>query len=140
MRKIQKLHAYIEQHRYAPFAWGVNDCCTFAADWVRELTGQDTMAALRASTARQASRSIAALGGLDAAVKTQLQACGIQYVQHEFVGLPGSLILFKTTRASKYSSHSIGICLGAVIAAPSIEGLAFMRLQAHRVVCALELI
>ena len=123
-----------------PFAWGVNDCCTFAAGWVRELTGQDTMANLRASTARQASRSIAALGGLELAVKTQLEACGVQYVQRQFVGLPGSLILFKTTRASKYSSHSIGVCLGAVLAAQSIQGLAFMRLESHRVLCALELI
>ena len=123
-----------------PFAWGVNDCCTFAAGWVRELTGQDTMANLLASTARQASRSIAALGGLEVAVKTQLEACGVKYVQHQFVGLPGSLILFKTTRASKYSSHSIGVCLGAVLAAQSIEGLAFMRLESHRVLCSLELI
>ncbi len=45
----------------APFAWGVNDCCTFAADAVVVMTAVDPMADLRGlTTVRQALRVLRA--------------------------------------------------------------------------------
>ena len=35
------LAQFIEQRREQPFAWAVNDCCIFAADWVAVCTGTD---------------------------------------------------------------------------------------------------
>ena len=51
------LAAYIEQRRDLPHQWGSNDCCTFAADAVRAMTGSDPMADLRGiKTAKAAAR------------------------------------------------------------------------------------
>lgn len=55
--------------RRRAFAWGVHDCCTFAADCVHALTGRDALLELPAWRTRdEAQALIAALGGLRQAV------------------------------------------------------------------------
>lgn len=58
--------AYAARWAGLPWEWGAQDCCTFAADWVREQTGRDPMADLRGryGSAGEADRLIAAAGGL----------------------------------------------------------------------------
>lgn len=41
------LPAFIDRKRQERFAWGSNDCCLFAADWIQEATGVDPAAELR---------------------------------------------------------------------------------------------
>lgn len=41
------LHDFLMQRAEAPFAWGVNDCCLFAADAVMAMTGVDPAAEFR---------------------------------------------------------------------------------------------
>jgi hypothetical protein len=41
------LATYLARAARLPFRWGESDCATFVADWVREATGRDGMAALR---------------------------------------------------------------------------------------------
>ena len=67
----ERLDAYVRQHERTPFAWGVHDCCTFGADWVREITGVDPMAAWRDQyrTPTAAARLIEQAGGLEAMVQ-----------------------------------------------------------------------
>ena len=52
--------------RAQPFAWGIHDCCTFAADAVQAITGQDPApAGLRAHrTEKQALRALRRHGGV----------------------------------------------------------------------------
>lgn len=52
------------QHR--AFEWGAHDCCLWAADAVRALTGLDHAAGLRGSyaTTAEAARRLAAVGGV----------------------------------------------------------------------------
>ena len=38
---------FIDERRTMPFAWSTNDCCIFAADWIRLCTGQDFAQAMR---------------------------------------------------------------------------------------------
>ena len=38
---------YLDRRKDERFQWGVMDCCTFACDWVEEITGVDPMAELR---------------------------------------------------------------------------------------------
>ncbi len=59
----QRLHAFIESRRSAPFAWGTHDCCIFAADWVLALTGKDIAADFRGKYHDEAS-CIALLKGM----------------------------------------------------------------------------
>lgn len=52
-----RLAAYVESRESIPFNWGHQDCCTFAAGAVREMTGADPMESLRGyRTAEQAGR------------------------------------------------------------------------------------
>ncbi|WP_399696614.1 DUF6950 family protein [Xenophilus sp.] len=61
----QRLAAFVAERRAMPFEWGRNDCCLFAADAVRAMTGDDHAIGLRVHTsAQEAARLVLARGGL----------------------------------------------------------------------------
>lgn len=61
----ERLFAHFEARRYAPFAWGSNDCCLFAADGILAQTGTDIAVAWRGyTTDREALRLIQDIGGM----------------------------------------------------------------------------
>lgn len=62
----QRYAALIAQRMAAPFAWGTNDCCTFAGDVVFAITGADPLQPeLRGHrTEREALRSLADMGDI----------------------------------------------------------------------------
>lgn len=64
-----RLIALIEQRKRAPFEWGVNDCCLWAADAVLAQTGRDPAQDLRGTytTARGARAALRLAGGLEGA-------------------------------------------------------------------------
>lgn len=66
----------IDRARAATFAWGVHDCCLWAADVVKALTGVDHAADLRGTYSDEAGARarIEALGGLEAFVGSRLGA------------------------------------------------------------------
>jgi hypothetical protein len=41
------LHEFLVDRARMPFAWGGNDCCTFPADAIKAMTGEDIAAAFR---------------------------------------------------------------------------------------------
>lgn len=60
-----RLGELLEQRREMPFAFGVNDCCTFPADCVLAVTGVDPGVGFRDHTdAAGAARRLAELGGV----------------------------------------------------------------------------
>lgn len=60
-----RLEAFARVRQSMPFAWGTNDCATFAADCVEALTGQRMLPKMRNySTARDALVLIEGAGGL----------------------------------------------------------------------------
>jgi hypothetical protein len=64
---------YITEHLGKPFAWGENDCVGFAVGWLEHATGRDYLSQYRPwSTALQAARKVADLGGLDALFDAEL--------------------------------------------------------------------
>ena len=65
----RRLIRLIESRTDAPFAWGRIDCCLWAADAVRAMTGVDHAHDLRATytTARGARSALRLIGGLDGA-------------------------------------------------------------------------
>lgn len=66
MSRIESLTTFIESHKDKPFSWGETDCCMFAADWVKELTGRDYAASFRGKYSDEAGakRELVKAGGL----------------------------------------------------------------------------
>lgn len=63
----ERLDALMAERRDAPFAWGRNDCCLFAADAVLAVSGIDVADQLRGryDTAAQAAELLEDLGGVE---------------------------------------------------------------------------
>lgn len=68
------LEAWVRVCRDRPFAWGVNDCCTFAMGAVAAVTGADLLGEWlgRYASEREALRLIAHGGGLEALVDARI--------------------------------------------------------------------
>lgn len=62
----ERLDAELQRKALCPFAWGVNDCCLFACDLVRAMTGRDYAAAFRGrySTPIGAARALRDVAGV----------------------------------------------------------------------------
>lgn len=119
------LHQFIATRRAMPFAWGTNDCATFAADWVAILTGVDHAAGLRGvySTALGAARILDASGGLEGiAARTGFKEVGPAYAQR------GDLVIFDDE-----NGPTLGVCDGKHSAFAHADGVAFrMTLECRR--------
>ncbi len=61
-----RLHELVLERHDQPFAWGIRDCCLWAADAVHAVTGRDLASDLRGSywSARQAVRVVRNAGGM----------------------------------------------------------------------------
>lgn len=109
-----RLEAFLRDRRALPFAWGSNDCCTFAADCVQVITGSDCAATLRGhTTAKQAYRSLQRNGGVigiaTAALGKPISAAFAQI---------GDVVLSKAGKRDM-----LAICNGVTALAPSATGL-----------------
>jgi len=108
------LDTYIDERRGAPFEWGVNDCCSFAADWVQIATGVDPMAELRGLTsALAAHRALERMGGMLAVVE---QFCG-PHIPGPFAQV-GDLAMVTLPSGHK----AMAVCIGPWLTAPSAHG------------------
>ena len=68
------LAALMSERSSAPFAWGANDCCLFAADCVKAVTGRDPAHGLRGQyrSANGATRILARFGGVRGVAASRL--------------------------------------------------------------------
>lgn len=69
-----RLHSLILDRHDKPFAWGIRDCCMWAADAVYAVTQRDLAHDIRGCywSARQAIRFVQARGGMYAMVTTRM--------------------------------------------------------------------
>ena len=51
----RELHQFLLERTHAPFTWGANDCCFFAADAIKSFTGTDLAADFRGKYNDEAS-------------------------------------------------------------------------------------
>ena len=111
------LAQFIEQRREQPFAWAVNDCCIFAADWVAVCTGTDHAQPWRGrySSGLGAVRVLNEAGGVEALV----DALGLQRVTPQQAGR-GDIVAQEAGRGI-----TLGICLGVTTAFVAKTGLVF---------------
>lgn len=77
--QVSGLAAFLRAGGARPFAWGVQDCCLWAADWVLAATGRDPAAGWRGRylTALGAARLVTRRGGFEAHVAACLADVGL---------------------------------------------------------------
>lgn len=99
------LHAFIESRRHAPFKWGENDCCLFAADWVLELTGDDHAKQYRGkySDEKGAARIIKRRGGMRAFAQDLKERANVRLAQR------GDVVLAVIDERETYGVADVGV-------------------------------
>ena len=103
---------YIAPAARRPWAWGTDDCCTFAAGWVLERGLPDPMAFIRGSydTARGALRSIKEGGGMLPLWRRGMADAGIEEATEPDEGALGVLLL--PLRRPVGMLHTVGLYTG----------------------------
>lgn len=85
-----KLDDFIKSRQNQKFQWGIQDCCLFACDAIREITGEDIADHFRGQykTKDQAYLMLYAFsgGGLDEATKKIMEQFGMPEIKREFAG------------------------------------------------------
>lgn len=112
----ERLAQAVDRGGRAGWQWGVHDCCTWTADVVAAMTGQDPLADIRGRwrTAAGAGRMLRRLGGLQAAVSARLGPPLPALV----LAQRGDVVLLHTPQGD-----ALGVCAGAVVLAPGLQGL-----------------
>lgn len=136
----EALGRLLAQRQRAPFAWGVHDCCLWAADAVRAQVGIDPAAALRGryATALQARRVILAAGG---SLRGIASAALGEPLRSPMLACAGDVGLTLGPAATEDEDRAaLAVCLGGWWAAPGAQSLALLpmsaALAAWRVGCA----
>lgn len=128
----ERLSAQIHACMKAPFVWGQHDCCLFAMDCVKAMTGEDLAAPYRGYTSQiQAMRMLKENGGVAGIAEAVARKYDIPEIAPTLAGR-GDVCLFDTGHGD-----TLGICTGVNIFAPAFEGLvgtpALQALRAWRI-------
>jgi hypothetical protein len=110
-----QLAQYVSSPRGA-FDWSVNNCCTFAAGWVREIEGHEVMPTEPTPDAKAAWRLIERHGSLANAVSEQLGRAPIPPSQAQVGDVVMVPLIEHPGRAS------IGICNGRTSILLGVDG------------------
>lgn len=117
------LSAFIATRRSAPFAWGSNDCCLFAAGAVQAMTGVAHADALRGyGSALEAARLVEARGGLERIATDALGAP----VAPVFAAV-GDLVLIENE-----GRDLLALCNGTTALAPGELGMVVLGMDAAK--------
>ena len=112
------LAEYVERFRRERFAWGWNDCLTFALRWERMATERSRFldAHFIYNTAEEANALICEHGLYDVweVLDQRLIRCDIAFAQK------GDLVA-----QIQHGQPSVGVCIGQKFCAPGYKGLVF---------------
>lgn len=113
----ERLSAFVEARRFAPFKWGTNDCALFAADGVLEMTNVDLAADLRTYTDEAgAAALIEKAGGMLGFARTLARRA------------PGREQRGDIVLAVIGGRETFGLCMGGgMYAVPGPTGIIFRR-------------
>ncbi len=119
-----RLEAAIEGARATPFAWGESDCCLFAADCVKAITGIDLAAAYRGQyqSRRGAFSALKRIGngGVEAAARAALS----DPLSSPYLAKRGDVVLM-----TQKEGPALGICVGERCAYKGPSGVVFHPLS-----------
>lgn len=108
-----RLARFVAAARARPFAWGGQDCATFARDWIEECTGERVFEAPY-SDAMSAARYVEEQGGMLAAVKRVLG----EPMPNLAAAGRGDVAL-----VSNAGREAMGVVVGEHVAAPGADGV-----------------
>lgn len=117
----ERLAAFIDARRDQPFAWGGQDCFTFAADAAVALTGDDPAAAVRGEySSEEEAEAIIGPDGLEAWVAATMAAWGASECEPAFAQR-GDMVFVAVG-----NQRMCGVHLGATVAVPGTDRLHFL--------------
>lgn len=120
----ERLAEVIAARRDTPFAWGAQDCITFAADVSLALTGRDLWAAHRGTYATEAeAERVVGPDGLAAFVARLMAEAGVPEIG-VVEAQRGDWALIMVG-----NMPLVGVVLDARVAAPGNDGLAFVPVR-----------
>lgn len=114
-----RYEAFVRARLSAPFAWGGNDCCTFAADGVQAITGIDPAPHLRAH--RDARGALLTMRGCGGIAKLAIACMGP--AQPATRAAVGDMVLLPMGKRL-----ALGLCNGSTAFGPSAHGLAHVAM------------
>lgn len=115
------LVGYIDGARRSPFAWGSNDCVSWACGWHKLMTGRDVFEPFRGKYDTEADAfAIMAEHG----VKNMDDAARFLF------GTPNAGTMHVGRGDIAFAQGALGICVGGQGAFLTLDGLAFLR-HAH---------
>lgn len=122
-----RLYALERDCRQLAFAWGMHDCCSFAAAAVEAVTGQPISMPGSYTSDRQAQRVLKERGGLEAAVTEILgvQPCAPHFAQR------GDIVLLRQPKSA--TRHALAVCFGTYAFAPGDHGLVPIQMKSPEV-------
>lgn len=112
------LAEYIHSKRFAPFEWGVHDCCLFAANCIEVMTGEDQAIMYRGTYSNEvgALRLLKELGGVVGIANKLLgPTTPVSFAQR------GDVVL----AIDEDDRESLAICTGDVYVAPGRTRLVY---------------
>ncbi|MCZ8339624.1 MAG: hypothetical protein O9345_15980 [Burkholderiaceae bacterium] len=109
----EALAGYLDERRDVPFAWGENDCASFAAGAVQAMTGE-SLQIPQVESAAAYLHFLRDHGPLDAIVDDTL---GERLPSPAFAQRGDVVLLFVDERAT------LGVCIGVEAAAPGQDGM-----------------
>lgn len=117
---VAQLWQQVNDHADAPFAWGLNDCCLFAARAIDAMTDSDLELELASqySDEETALAYIASHGSLEAAVTSHLGEPA------EGRALRGDVVM-----CANDGNPCVGVCVGSTVACMGQAGLVFLPRQ-----------
>ena len=110
----EALAGYLDERRDMPFAWGENDCASFAAGAVHAVTGGIPLPLPKIKSPEAYLRFLRDHGPLDAIVDDTL---GERLPSPAFAQRGDVVLLFVDERAT------LGVCIGVEAAAPGQDGM-----------------
>jgi hypothetical protein len=118
----ERLAAFIEGRRHAPFAWGTHDCAMFGGSAIEAQIGTDPFAAFRGryTTEEEADAITSPAGGFEALLAATLAEfgaaeCPPALAQRGDVGM---------VRVG--NTEALGVIMGGLVAVPGPDRLAFV--------------
>lgn len=117
----QHLSAFVAERMQMPFEWGRNDCCLFAADAVKAMTGTDHAAGLRVHTsALEAVRLVEQRGGL-----RQIATAALGESVSPLMATVGDVVLLVNE-----GRELLAVCNGGTVLAPGEQGMVALGMDA----------